>query len=87
MVPLTAHVQQPVYYYSIKTFAQLMKPLQLIQKKPVGLCIPPSWMEGYMQQHRRFFQTLVKWEERTTNASFATSLADHAFLLFKKEAQ
>lgn len=87
MVPLTAHVQQPVYYYSIKTFARLMKPLQLIEKKPVGLCIPPSWMEGYMQQHRRFFQTLVQWEERAANASFATSLADHAFLLFKKEAQ
>lgn len=86
MVPLSAHVQQPVYYYSINTFARLMKPLQLIEKRPVGLCIPPSWMEGYMKQHRRFFQTLVQWEERTGNAVF-TQLADHVFLLFKKEEQ
>jgi ubiquinone/menaquinone biosynthesis C-methylase UbiE len=87
MVPLSAHVQQPVYYYSIKAFTQLMAPLQLIEKKPVGLCIPPSWMEGFMQKHRRFYQNLVQWEEKTGNASMATSLADHAFLLFKKEEQ
>lgn len=87
IVPLSAHVQQPVYYYSIKAFSRLMAPLQLIEKRPVGLCIPPSWMEGYMQQHRRFFKTLVQWEERIGSASFATSLADHTFLLFKKEVQ
>ncbi|MCS3800565.1 class I SAM-dependent methyltransferase [Niastella sp. OAS944] len=87
MVPLTAQVQQPVYYYSIKAFTKLMAPLQFIEKKPVGLCIPPSWMEGHMQQHRRFYQTLVQWEEKTGHLSFATSLADHAFLLFKKEEQ
>lgn len=87
MVPLSATVQQPVYYYSIKSFSRLMRPLQLIEKKPVGLCIPPSWMEGYMQQHRRFFQKLVKAEDRIGGASFATSLADHAFLLFKKEVK
>jgi ubiquinone/menaquinone biosynthesis C-methylase UbiE len=87
IVPLSAKVQQPVYYYSIKAFTKLMAPLQLIEKKPVGLCIPPSWMEGYMQQHRRFYQNLVQWEEKTSNLPFVTGLADHAFLLFKKEEQ
>ena len=86
LVPLTPAVQQPVYYYSIKTFARLLAPLQLIEKRPVGLCIPPSWMEGYMQQHPRFFQTLLQWEEKTSGASFTASLADHSFMLFKKEA-
>lgn len=87
LVPLSATVQQPVYYYSIEKFARLMRPLQLIEKRPVGLCIPPSWMERYMQRHRRLFQTLVNWEEKTGGASFAASLADHAFLLFKKEVK
>ena len=86
LVPLTAKVQQPVYYYSIKAFARLLTPLQLIEKRPVGLCIPPSWMEGYMQQHPRFYHTLMQWEEKIGGASFATSLADHSFMLFKKEA-
>ena len=87
IVSLSADVQQPVYYYSIKVFTKLMTPLQLVEKKPVGICIPPSWMEGYMQKHRRFYQTLVQWEEKTSNLSYVTSLADHAFLLFKKEEQ
>lgn len=87
MVPLSPTVQQPVYYYSVKKFSRLMRPLQLIEKRPVGLCIPPSWMEGYMQKHRRFFQWLVKAEDRIGGAAFATSLADHAFLLFKKEVK
>jgi ubiquinone/menaquinone biosynthesis C-methylase UbiE len=86
LVPLTTTIQQPVYYYSIKTFVRLLSPLQLIEKRPVGLCIPPSWLEGYMQQHPRFYNTLLQWEEKTGGASFATSLADHSFMLFKKEA-
>ncbi len=86
-VQLSAGVQQPVYYYSVKAFARLLKPLQLIEKKPVGVCIPPSWLEGYMQQHPRLFHSLVQWEERLGSSSLFTSLADHAFLLFKKEAK
>lgn len=85
LVPLSPEVSQPVYYYSIKTFARLWAPLRLIEKKPVGLCIPPSWLEGYMQQHPRFFQTLVQWEEKLGSTSLFTSMADHAFLLFKKD--
>jgi len=87
LVPLSATIQQPVYYYSIKKFAQLIQPLQLIEKRPVGLCIPPSWMEAYMQQHRHFFQLLVKGEEKTGGVPFTAGLADHAFLLFKKEVK
>lgn len=87
LVSLSPEVQQPVYYYSTKAFARLMAPLQLIKKKPVGLCIPPSWLEAYMQQHRRFFQTLVQWEETLGGVSLFSGLADHSFLLFKKEVQ
>ena len=87
MVQLSPGVQQPVYYYSVKAFERLLSPLQLIDKKPVGVCIPPSWLEAYMQQHPRLFHSLVQWEERLGNSSLLTSLADHAFLLFKKDAQ
>ncbi|WP_207513471.1 class I SAM-dependent methyltransferase [Longitalea luteola] len=86
VVPLSPQANQPVYYYSIKNFARLWAPLQLVEKKPVGLCIPPSWMEAYMQQHLNLFQTLVRWEEKLGSKSVFTSLADHAFLLFKKDA-
>jgi ubiquinone/menaquinone biosynthesis C-methylase UbiE len=85
MVPLTNAVHQPVYYYSASRFAEYMHPLQLVQKKPVGLFIPPSWMEHYMQQHPQLFNRLVQWEERIS-ASVYSNLADHLFMLFKKEA-
>jgi ubiquinone/menaquinone biosynthesis C-methylase UbiE len=87
LIPLSPEVDQPVYYYSIKAFARLWQPLELIAKKPVGLCIPPSWLEGYMQQHPRFFQRLVKGEEKLGSNSLFASLADHAFLLFKKDVK
>jgi ubiquinone/menaquinone biosynthesis C-methylase UbiE len=87
LVPLSPHVEQPVYYYSVKVIERLLSPLHLIEKKPVGVCIPPSWLEGYMQQHPRLFHLLVQWEEKLGTSSLLTSLADHAFLLFKKEAK
>jgi Methylase involved in ubiquinone/menaquinone biosynthesis len=37
MAPLANEVYQPVYYYSISRFAQLMYPMQLVQKKTGGL--------------------------------------------------
>jgi ubiquinone/menaquinone biosynthesis C-methylase UbiE len=84
-VPLTASVQQPVYYYSPRCFARYMRPLQLVQQKPVGLFIPPSWMKGYMQQHPRLFNRLVQLENNI-HPSWSSALADHLFMLFKKEA-
>lgn len=85
MVPLTESVTQPVYYYSIKKFARLMAPLQLVQTKPVGLFIPPSYLEGMMQQRPRFFRSLVQLENSLGSASFLSALADHSFILLKKE--
>jgi hypothetical protein len=40
-----------------------------------------------MQQHPRLFHSLVQWEEQLGNLSLVTSLADHVFLLFKKEVK
>jgi len=87
LVELSPGIQQPVYYYSVKAFKRLLSPMQLIEKKPVGVCIPPSWLEAYMQQHPSLFHSLVQWEETLGSSSLVTSLADHAFLLFKKEAK
>jgi ubiquinone/menaquinone biosynthesis C-methylase UbiE len=86
LVPLTSVIYQPVYYYSARKFTRLQSPLRMIEKKPVGFFIPPSWLEAYMQQHPRLFQSLVKWEENINGASFFSQMADHSFILFKKEA-
>jgi ubiquinone/menaquinone biosynthesis C-methylase UbiE len=86
MVHLSNGVHQPVYYYSIRHFAQLMYPMQLVQKKPVGLFVPPSYMEAVMQQRGRLFRTLLRMEQRTNWLSMMSHYADHVYLLFKKGA-
>jgi ubiquinone/menaquinone biosynthesis C-methylase UbiE len=86
MVPLTPAIQQPVYYYSTKHLVRLLAPLQLVYKKPVGLFIPPSWAEGLMQQHPRLYRSLRQLEHSLGGASLFSELADHSFILLKKEA-
>lgn len=85
MVPLTTATRQPVYYYTATGFARLLAPLKMEQKKPVGLFIPPSFLEALMQKHPRFFHWLVQQEENMHGPSFLSGLADHSFILLKKE--
>jgi ubiquinone/menaquinone biosynthesis C-methylase UbiE len=85
MVPLAPGKYQPVYYYSTKKFARLLWPFRLIQKKPVGLLIPPSYMEGAMQKRPRLFQSLVNTEQRSNPSALFSAYADHVLLTFKKE--
>ena len=84
MVRLSDGVHQPVYYYSTGKFVKLMQPLQLVQKKPVGLFVPPSYMENAMQKRSGLFRTLVRMEQKTNWLSMMSHYADHVFLLFKK---
>lgn len=87
MARLTASVSQPVFYYSIRRFMKTMRPFYLLEKKPVGLFIPPSYMEYSMQRNKRVFGLLVKLENLIQRVSFCSSLADHTYLLLKKQTR
>jgi SAM-dependent methyltransferase len=84
MAALTSEVAQPVFYYSIRRFMRSMQPFLLLEKRPVGLFIPPSYMEHNMRRNKRVFGFLVKLEYRLRKASFCSALADHTYLLLKK---
>jgi hypothetical protein len=84
MVKLTTAVSQPVFYYSVRGFMKSMKPFSLLEKKPVGLFIPPSYMEHSMRRNKRVFGLLVKLEHLIRHVSLCSSLADHTYLLLKK---
>jgi ubiquinone/menaquinone biosynthesis C-methylase UbiE len=84
-VPLDAKTIQPVYFYSVKQFTCLLTPFKRIQTRPVGLFIPPSYLEGAMKKHPGFFRTLLNMEEKLGGMAAAGSLADHTWTLFKKE--
>jgi ubiquinone/menaquinone biosynthesis C-methylase UbiE len=76
---------QEITYYPLSFWKKTFRPLQMIEKKPVGLFIPPSYLEAAMQKRPRFFRTLDRLEQKTNRLSAASSLADHVYLLFKKE--
>ena len=84
-VSLKEGVEQPVYYYSIRQFKQLMSDFQLVQKRPVGLFIPPSYLESLMEKKEKLFRKLVNLEHRFSTLSYFSGLADHMYLLFKKK--
>lgn len=85
MVPLAENNLQQVYYYSITHFANMMRSFRLFEKHPVGLCIPPSYLEGSMQKRPAFFKRLQRLETQAIRFSGLSALADHTYLLFKKQ--
>jgi SAM-dependent methyltransferase len=78
-------INQPVYYYSISRLRRLLSGFQLSKKKPVGLFIPPSYLEGVMKKNIGFFRLLEKLEKKSGNISAFSQCADHCYLLLKKE--
>jgi ubiquinone/menaquinone biosynthesis C-methylase UbiE len=76
---------QPVYYYSIRRFIRLMNQFQLIEKRPVGLFIPPSYLENLIKNRTRLFSFLNKMEERAGGTPAFSRFADHCYLLLKKK--
>jgi cyclopropane fatty-acyl-phospholipid synthase-like methyltransferase len=84
MARLASDVFQPVFYYSVAQFVKNLRPLLLREKRPVGLFIPPSYMEHSMQKHTRFFGLLVKLEKMIRRSSVGSSFADHTYILLQK---
>jgi ubiquinone/menaquinone biosynthesis C-methylase UbiE len=83
-VRLGEDVHQPVHYYSARKLAKLLS-FQLEEKKPVGLFVPPSYLEEGMKKRPKLFNWLLRIDRRAKKLPFASSLADHMYLLFKKE--
>jgi ubiquinone/menaquinone biosynthesis C-methylase UbiE len=76
----------PVYYYSPgrvrKIFSQQFN---YSNKKPVGLFIPPSYLESHFKTREKQLQQLNRWEEKCCPAMLA-DFADHYCISFTKTA-
>jgi SAM-dependent methyltransferase len=84
-VPLKEDVAQPVYYYSIRRFKSLMHGFRLLQQRPVGLFIPPSYLDGSMKKRMYLYNKLVKLDKAFSQWAAFSAFADHTFLLFEKK--
>lgn len=77
----------PIYYYSPwdikKLFQSTFKP---VQTYPVGLFIPPSYLEKQFVHKRHWLKRLNKWEEKLGSSLFS-SFADHFCIVMKRNIQ
>jgi SAM-dependent methyltransferase len=75
-----------VYYYSpeyvVKLFAGDYK---LVNKKPVGLFIPPSYLNTFFSRNSFVFSALCFFERVAGRFSFFSDYADHYLLHFKRK--
>ena len=84
-VPFSVNGQAlTIQYYSPGALKKLFDPFfSLVRKKPVGLFIPPSYLENKFASYPARLSKLEKLEEKFGHSSFS-GLADHYCAVFKK---
>jgi len=74
----------PVYYYSPAALKAVFSPaFVLLQKQPIGLFIPPSYLEKRFTGDQEKLERLEKKEDKFGSSSLS-SFADHYCAIFKK---
>ncbi len=77
--------EQPVWYYSPGRLRKTIGDNFLIADlKPVGLFLPPTYLDNYFRTKNRVLSTLSKMERWVANSSVLSDWADHFFAEFRK---
>jgi len=76
----------PVYYYSPSRIKKIFrKSFAFLRQHPVGLFIPPSYLEKKFASRHRLLARLNQLEKKADH-SFFSFFADHYCINFKKPA-
>ena len=74
------------YYYSPDDMKLLFKEnYNYISAKPVGLFVPPSYLESYFIKRKGLFGFLKLLDKLFGNFAFLSNYADHYLIVFKKK--
>jgi ubiquinone/menaquinone biosynthesis C-methylase UbiE len=75
-----------VYYYSPAELRKLLGDyFKIVRKRPVGLFIPPAYLDRFFTHHKVLFRLLHIKERLTGSFSFLSDLADHYIIQFTKK--
>lgn len=75
----------PTYYYNPKDIVNLAKhDFELIDQKPIGFFIPPSYLESFFRKRKVLLQVLSRLESGTKNWQFLSKYADHYIITLQK---
>lgn len=76
----------PVWYYSPKQLELIFEPYyEKLYQKPVGLFIPPSYLNGFFLRKRFLLKFLSVLEAIFGSFNFLANNADHYLMIFKKK--
>ena len=66
------------WYYSPKWIQKnLPEGLAVTAVKPIGVFIPPSYLNGFFNRRKKFLQLLEKWENKAGHKKAAAAFSDH----------
>lgn len=75
----------PTYYYNPKDIVNLAKhDFELIDHKPIGFFVPPSFLEPFFKNKKGLLQFLNRLESEIRNWSFLSKYADHYIITLQK---
>jgi ubiquinone/menaquinone biosynthesis C-methylase UbiE len=78
-------MQFTVYYPTLRKIRQSFAPdFRLSFCTGIGVAIPPSYLEGWIRQHRRLFLLLCSLEGLLAAVPILRSTGDHVLLCFEK---
>jgi ubiquinone/menaquinone biosynthesis C-methylase UbiE len=75
----------PFYHYSPAGLQRLFHPyFNRIKYFPVGLLIPPSYLEQQFLSRSEWLHRLDQWESRLNRHSLFSNLSDHFYIIFNR---
>ncbi len=76
---------ESLFYYSALKVESIVKPyFSLLKKEPIGVFIPPSYLEQKMKKSKVLFTILQKME-KLFSKYFNTEFGDHFIMAFEKK--
>lgn len=76
---------QPTFCYSVKELQHIFSSFEFEKSRPVGLFIPPSYLESWLQRFRLIVPLINLLELLLAHFSFFSDHADHTFVVFEKK--
>ena len=78
--------QLPIWYYSPAELQRLFEPAFLVTKaRPIGLFVPPSYLEGYFRNKDGVVRRL-HWLDTRINSGKLANFADHFAIILQKKS-
>ncbi|MCF6131625.1 class I SAM-dependent methyltransferase [Flavobacterium wongokense] len=75
----------PTYYYNPKDIVNLaVNDFTLVDQKPIGFFVPPSYLESFFKDKKGLLRFLNSLESGISNCSFLSKHADHYIITLQK---